>query len=183
MANTSPEFKFARDVIRYVLTEYWPGTHWNPSGMFIEYDLDSPCTPAVQELMKNILDDGGVDLHAFYDECFPDKNITVLQHYEFCQYIKYRMIMVDEPEDAKEAFLVLCGSLSLFTALSVVYGVNDAPFVTHREILRYFKSLQYLDLITDTFWMELQTFCELTCKKRNITVSKCLILDSIQFKY
>ncbi|GFQ68840.1 hypothetical protein TNCT_27661 [Trichonephila clavata] len=82
MANTSPEFKFSRDVIRYVLTEYWPGTHWNSSNMFIEHDLDSPFTPAVQEMIKFILDDNGVELHYLYDGYFPDKNITARQHYD-----------------------------------------------------------------------------------------------------
>ncbi|GFV79873.1 hypothetical protein TNCV_1726981 [Trichonephila clavipes] len=77
MTNTSPEFKFARDVIRYVLTEYWPGTHWNLSGFFVESDFDSPCTPAVQDMIKFFLDNNGVQLHAFYDETFPDKNISL----------------------------------------------------------------------------------------------------------
>ncbi|GFS47482.1 hypothetical protein TNIN_189641 [Trichonephila inaurata madagascariensis] len=76
MINTSPEFKFARDVIRYVLTEYCPETHWNPSGIFVEYDFDSPCTPDVQDTIKTFLDDNFVELHAPYDGKFPDKNIS-----------------------------------------------------------------------------------------------------------
>ncbi|GFS47487.1 uncharacterized protein TNIN_189671 [Trichonephila inaurata madagascariensis] len=160
MANTSPEFKFARDVIRYVLTEYWPGTHWNPSGIFVEYDLDSPCTPDVQYVMRDFLDKKNVDLHESYDGYFPNKNISPQQHYEFCQKITSSLIMMNESAEVIYTFLKLCASLSLFTALSVVYGVNAAPVITHRLLLRYFTSLQNRKFITDTFWMELQTFCE-----------------------
>ncbi|GFS47485.1 uncharacterized protein TNIN_189661 [Trichonephila inaurata madagascariensis] len=160
MANTSPEFKFARDVIRYVLTEYWPGTHWNPSGIFVEYDHDSPCTPDVQYMIKKFLDENGVELHQSYDEYFRNKNIPPQQHYEFCQEITSSLIMINESAEAKCAFLTLCASLSLFTALSVVYGVNVAPVITHRLILHFFTSLQNREFITDTFWMDLQTFCE-----------------------
>ncbi|GFQ83937.1 hypothetical protein TNCT_704551 [Trichonephila clavata] len=160
MANTIREFKFARDIIHYVLTEYWPGIHWNPSGIFIEHDLDSPCTPAVQEMIKFILDNNYVVLHSLYDGYFPDQNVTERQHYEFCQNVICRPSMISDTAYAIKAFLVLCASLSLFTALSVVYGVNEAPVITHRLILRCFTSLQNLNLITDTFWEELQSFCE-----------------------
>ncbi|GFV79884.1 uncharacterized protein TNCV_1727091 [Trichonephila clavipes] len=160
MANTSPEFKFARDVIRYVLTEYWPGTHWNPSGIFVEYDLDFPCTPVVKGMIKKFLDNKGVQLHACYDGYFRNKHISPQRHYKFCQKITSRLILMNNSANAKYTFLTLCASLSLFTALSVVYGINAAPVITHGLILSYFRSLQNLHFITNTFWIELHTFCE-----------------------
>ncbi|GFQ83941.1 uncharacterized protein TNCT_704581 [Trichonephila clavata] len=158
MAFLLPEYKFIRDVIRYVLSDYWPGTHWNPSGMFLVQDSDSPFTPAVQKRIKNILDDNALDLHRYYDGYFPDKNITSKQHYELCKNRSERMTEA-EHEDVIYVFVYLCASLSLFTALSVVYGVDEAPIVTHRLILRYFVSLKDGNVVTDSFWDDLHSLC------------------------
>ncbi|GFQ83939.1 hypothetical protein TNCT_704571 [Trichonephila clavata] len=156
MTLLSPEFKFIRDVIRYVLSDYWPGTHWNPSGMFLNRDSDSPFTPVMQEIIKDILEDHALDLHMCYDAYFPDKNITSKQHYKLCKE-KSEKMMEDNYEDILYKFIVVCAFLSLFTALSVVYGVDDAPIITHRVILRQFESLKNANVITDTFWDDLQS--------------------------
>ncbi|GFS47478.1 hypothetical protein TNIN_189621 [Trichonephila inaurata madagascariensis] len=158
MAHLLPEYKFIRDVIRYVLSEYWPGTHWTPSGMFLVQDSDSPFTPVVQEIIKTILDDNAVDFHRCYDEYFPDKNITPNQHYELC-IDKSESLIDGEYEDVIYVFIFMCACLSLFTALSVLYGVDAALIVTHWVILRYFESLKYANVITDSFWDDFQSAC------------------------
>lgn len=159
MANKSQEYKFVRDVIRYVLSEYWPGVHWNPTGMFLDHDNDSPFTPAVKMIIRQILDDNAVDLHRSYDEVFPVKNIFSYQHYELCQHM-ISSIIVSEIEDVKFIFLTLCASVSLYTALSVLYGIKEAPYISHGLILKYFISLRSIGLITNNFWNDLEFSCE-----------------------
>ncbi|GFV79881.1 hypothetical protein TNCV_1727061 [Trichonephila clavipes] len=158
MAFLLPEYKFIRDAIRYVLSEYWPGTHWTPSGMFLVRDSDSPFTPAVQEIIKSVLDDNAVDLHRYYDKYFLDKNITSQQHYELCKAKSERM-KEGKYEDIAYVFTFVCACLSLFTALSVLYGVDDAPIITHRLLLRYFVSLKNANAIMDSFWDDFQSLC------------------------
>ncbi|GFV79864.1 hypothetical protein TNCV_1726891 [Trichonephila clavipes] len=158
MAFLLPEYKFIRDVIRYVLSEYWPGTHWTPSGIFLVHDSDTPFTPAVQEVIKDILDDNAVELHRYYDEHFPDKNITVNNHFELCKQ-RCESLTEDKNDDVLYTFIIMCACLSLFTALSVLYGVKSAPNVTHRLILRYFEALKYANVITDSFWNDFQSVC------------------------
>ncbi|GFS91577.1 hypothetical protein NPIL_460341 [Nephila pilipes] len=156
MANKSPEYMFATDVIRYVLVEYWTGLNWMPSGIFVHQYHGSPFSPAVQRIIKETLDSNGAMLHEKYDQRFPVKNIFSHHHYEFCQELIQNEV---ENEDVRVIFLSMCAVLTFVTALSVLYGIKEAPDICHRAILGHFLKLRNRGSITDTFWEEMQVMC------------------------
>ncbi|GFU59821.1 hypothetical protein NPIL_332841 [Nephila pilipes] len=160
MANHNLGFKFIRDVIRYVLIEYWPGIHWTPCGIFVHQNHDSPFTPSVQRIIQNTLDNNVVWIYKEYDNHFPTKNISAQQHYGFCLELTERM-GEPQPENLTLYFLAICVTVSLITALSVLYDVREAPHISHILLFSYFAELVNLGAITDTFWEELQYMCEL----------------------
>ncbi|GFU51767.1 hypothetical protein NPIL_274231 [Nephila pilipes] len=155
-----PEFKFVRDVIRHVLSDYWPGIQWTPCGIFVHRNHDSPFSPAIQRKIDEILNMKGVMLHENYDEWVSREFISRWQHEEFCRQAIEAMVSPG-PEEVKMHFLVVCASLSLIAALSVFYGLREAPDFSLKLILKHFEYLLNLGVITETFWIELEMFCAL----------------------
>ncbi|GFT60459.1 hypothetical protein NPIL_165551 [Nephila pilipes] len=97
-------------------------------------------------------------IHEKYDKIFPAKTLSPKQHYELCQELIEKVAYL-EPEDVRINFIALCVTISLVTALSCLYGVIEAPNISHRLILRYLAKLTHLGVITNTFWEELQSIC------------------------
>ncbi|GFS91566.1 hypothetical protein NPIL_460291 [Nephila pilipes] len=153
MAIRGPEFMFARDVIRYVLCEYFTGVNWTPSGIFVHQNHDSPFNNTILEVFNFYLDLFGVSIYEIYEKRFPEKKLSAQQHWEFCKEVIEKSYFSTE---AIYSFLNVCAKLSLIATFSFLCGVLDAPDISHRLILRYFETLKSLGLISETFWEEME---------------------------
>ncbi|GFS91560.1 hypothetical protein NPIL_460261 [Nephila pilipes] len=156
MTIPSPEYMFARDVIRYILCEYFPGVIWIPTGIFVHQNHDSPFNTRVKEAIESYLDEFGICVFEKYEKRFPEKNPSAQQH---CEYCEEQIKIPCAPRDVVVKFVAVCLDLSLITTLSVLCGVMEAPHVTHGLIVRYFETLKSRGFIADTCWEELQDMC------------------------
>ncbi|GFS91562.1 hypothetical protein NPIL_460271 [Nephila pilipes] len=153
MTIPGPEFMFARDAIRYVLCEYFPGVNWTPSGIFVYQNHDSPFNNPIREVFKVYLDLIGASIFEKYERRFPEQNPSAEQHWEFCEEVMEKSYV---SEEGIYSLINVSTKLSLIATFSFLCGVLDAPDISHRLILRYFETLKSLGLISETFWEELE---------------------------
>ncbi|GFU51765.1 hypothetical protein NPIL_274221 [Nephila pilipes] len=158
MANENLEFMFVRDVIRYVLVEYWSAINWTPNGIFVHQNQDSLFNTSVKGMMEKILDKNVRKIGNTYINRFLGRNISGQQHLEFCKEL-IETLGEPKPEEVTIFFLDVCANLSLITGFSVLYDVIEAPHITHILIFGYFTKLTDLGVITNSFWKELLSNC------------------------
>lgn len=163
---------FGRDLIRYVLHEYYKGSSWRPVGNFAATDERSPFTSNVQLMIKDFLDSTGAEIQELHDKDFPSKDITnrdyvgILSRYKDLHFVDgYNC----------DTFLQFSAFLGAFCAISYMCGFSDAPSATLRFICDSIKEWRLLD--TDKFsdegnWNELDIYCNVELSNsRKITLN------------
>ncbi|GFS91564.1 hypothetical protein NPIL_460281 [Nephila pilipes] len=76
-----------RDIIRYVLLEYWPGINWTPSGIFVDQNMDSPFNVLVKRAVEKFLDTFRRKIREMYTEYLQDRTFSVERHFDICRVI------------------------------------------------------------------------------------------------
>ncbi|GBM50587.1 hypothetical protein AVEN_70228-1 [Araneus ventricosus] len=147
------DHKFARDIIRFVLSEIMLGLHWIPTGMFAKQDADSPFTPEFKDAVVKELDNNGHNIHLIYDIYFPDKSLVKSTHYSVCWIMKCEFVRRNFD---KEYFLKFCVVLANYAGLSYLYGAQNAPAESYTLLLLYIRELKLLRKVGDKFWNMMQ---------------------------
>ncbi|CAL1274639.1 unnamed protein product [Larinioides sclopetarius] len=123
-AESSLDEKFARDIIRYVLSEIMLGLHWIPTGIFAEQDSDSPFSPEFKDAIMKEFDNNGHIFHQQYDIDFPDKSLVKSRHYSVCWNKKYKFV---KSCFDKKYFIEFCVVIASYAGLSHLYGARNVP--------------------------------------------------------
>ncbi|CAL1274640.1 unnamed protein product [Larinioides sclopetarius] len=155
------EFKFARDLIRYVVERRMEGLNWIPTGIFEKTNLseclDSPFTPQMKKAVNKKLNLYENLYHRQYDSYFADERITEKSHKKICRELAE--IILGKEFNVKN-FFTFCVILAKYAGYSYLYGVRSSAEDACKTIIDIIRSMKAKSIITDSFWTEMQNFAE-----------------------
>lgn len=163
ISNSSKEknihdIKLIKDLLRYVLLDYYPTVNWKPDGIYLEEIDDSPSSAIIRSATKLHLDANGGEIHSFYDEDFPNKDIIDnKEHFDILMYLK--SVFESKSFDNASFLHYLCMN-SEYAALSFLYGVKRAPLMTLQVICAMMSEMRESGKITHSVWKDFETYCE-----------------------
>ncbi|KAG8183322.1 hypothetical protein JTE90_023971 [Oedothorax gibbosus] len=161
MANVNidkshPDYKFARDVTRYVIRDFYEACRWKPRGIFLEADEDSPFTTLIQMGVRGALQQTGAEGHALFDEDFASKSTLDLQEFkERCKKIKERFL---KNVFSVRNFYGYCSMLCQYASIAYMYGIKNAPYVPFNLILQTLEYARKIGQFDDSTWKEMEDY-------------------------
>lgn len=154
--KSHPDYKFARDVTRYVMHNFYEACTWKPSGIFTEQVEDSPFTTLIQTGIKGALQHTGAEGHALFDDDFSSKSTMDYEEFkERCKKVKARFLKTDF---SVRNFYGYCSMLCQYASIAYMYGIHNSAYVPFNLILQTLGHLRKIGQFTDARWKEMEDY-------------------------
>ncbi|GFT42473.1 hypothetical protein NPIL_2691 [Nephila pilipes] len=156
MNKKNLDYTFSKDLIRFVLFEYYPHLDWEPTDEFKNSD-DNSFTAVVKLTLKHYLDTTeNIFSHQLYVTFMEGKD-CLIAHEILCQY--FRRMFLSKPVSCKSFLEYLC-VVSKSTAYTYCISDTVAPLISLCSIYKTIVSMRQQQMLSDSFWNEFALQCE-----------------------
>ncbi|GBM50596.1 hypothetical protein AVEN_70234-1 [Araneus ventricosus] len=153
----SLDYIFTKDLLLYVVIDYYSIAYSDPENVFMEKSNNSPFAPEVKLAVENFLDAKGDDLHNEYDLDFPyEDSISNSSHLE--KLICITRYFQNKPFDNASFLECLC-KCAEYTRLSYMNGISKALHLSLKVICIMLSGMRESGKITQDFWSDFQKYC------------------------
>ncbi|KAF8787557.1 hypothetical protein HNY73_009140 [Argiope bruennichi] len=152
----SPEYIFSRDIIFYIMQDYYSAWKWRPCKKYASEKDRTLFTPAIENQVKKLLDNMGPYTHVCFENDFDPCNISNKAFQEVCSRIVKEHL---EEDVGLKRFVKLCCVIGNYAAISFIYGARNAPYIAIRILYNLVQTLKADGRFKDATWSEIHMLC------------------------